>query len=138
MQEHYVQCQAHMQCGDKDTTILIYWTLTGFVIYLIHRNVAIWDQIWQVAVFQKDFIRKRNMAKNDANFTIFKRDWNHSDKLALTSAIHEGLTESRRVIAFLVKETEKETREVLTNNKDYLPIPREKELELIKICQGRD
>lgn len=127
-----------MQCSDKEHTLLIYWTLTGFVIYRISRNIAIWDQIWQIAVFQKDFIRKRNMAKDSADFTIFKRDWNHSDKLTLTTAIHNALEESRKMIAFLVKITEKETREVLFNDKVLLPLDREKELELIKICQGRD
>lgn len=154
IQEHYVQSQAHMQSNDNERTLLIYWSPTGFTVYLVYRNakvcllfslsflslfdVQIWDQIWTVAQYQRDFIAKKNLAKDAANFTEYKREWSHNDKYLLTSVIHDGLSESKRMISFLVKETEKERREIVYNNKDFVPLTPEKEAQLISICGLRD
>lgn len=41
IQEHYVQSQAHMQSNDNERTLLIYWSPTGFTVYLVYRNAKV-------------------------------------------------------------------------------------------------
>lgn len=91
-----------------------------------------------MAQYQRDYIAKCTLAKDAADFTVYKREWSHNDKYLLTSAIHDGLSEHKRLISFLVKETEKEYREIVYNNKDFVPLTAEKEAQLISICRLRD
>ncbi len=59
--EYLVQCQAHMNAHEVEKTLLIFYTPTCLVIFIVYRNVRLWNMLSGASKAVMDYISKRNL-----------------------------------------------------------------------------